>query len=108
MCWLYKKPSMRALLPKGTFIVRKSSTITTPALGSVLKATMGCGDIISGRTLNRLRQVTLNGGSKQESETYRRLTDYLEQLKATSEGITTDCQLNCIQVGVRLLVFNVV
>ena len=107
MCWLYKKPSMRALLPKGTLIVRKSSTITTPALGSVLKAAMGCGDI-SGRTLNRLRQVTLNGGSKQESETYRRLTDYLEQLKATSEGITTDCQLNCIQVGVRLLVFNVV
>ena len=97
----------KGAVAKGDIYSRENSTFTTPALGSALKATMGCGDI-SGRTLNRLRQVTLNGGSKQESETYRRLTDYLEQLKATSEGITTDCQLNCIQVGVRLLVFSVV
>ena len=90
---------MTALLPEATSIVKNSRTITTPALGETLKATMGCGDI-NGRTLNRLRQVIRNGGNEQESESYRRLADYLEKLKATSGGTITDCQVNCVHVGV--------
>ena len=54
----------------------------------------------SGRTPNRLLQVIRNGGNEQESESYRRLLDYLENLKATSGGTITDCQVNCVHVGV--------
>ena len=96
-----KKPRTRAPLPEATAIVKNSSTFTAPELAETLiKATIGCGDINNGRTLNRLRQVLRNGGNEQESESYRKLTDYLEQLKATSGGTITDCQVNCVHVGV--------
>ena len=64
-------------MPEATAIVKNSSTVTTPELGKTLKATIGCADI-NGRTLNRLRQIIRNGGNEQESESYRRLADYLE------------------------------
>ena len=86
-------------MPEATSIVKNRSTITTPAPREMLKATMGCGDI-NGRTLNRLRQVIRNGGNEQEYESYRRLADYLEQLKATSRGTIKDCQVNCVHVVV--------
>ena len=89
-----KRHGMRALLPEATAIVKNSSTITAPALGNTLKATTGCGDL-SGRSLNRLRQIIRNGGDQQESETYMRLADYLEQLKVASGGTITDCQVIC-------------
>ena len=90
---------MRALLPEATAIVKNSSTITTPALGKTLKPTIGCGDI-NGRTLNRLRHIIRSEGNEQESESYRKLADYLEKLKATSGGTITDCQVNCVHVCV--------
>ena len=90
---------MRALLPEATAIVKNSSTITIPELGKTLKATIGCGDI-NGRTLNRLRHAIRSEGNEQESESYRKLADYLEKFKATSGGNITDCQVNCAHVGV--------
>lgn len=93
---------MGALLPEAAAIIKNSNTIA-PALGSTLQATMDCSDI-SGRTLNRLRHVICSRGGKGESETYRRLADYLEQLTTTSGGAITDCQLNCAQVGIHSVV----
>ena len=92
-----KKTSLRAQFPEAAVIVKNSSTITALALGSMLKGTMGCG--ISGRTWNRICQVPRNERGEEESETYRRLADYLEQLKATSGGTITDCQVNYVHVG---------
>ena len=56
---------------------------------------MGCGDVC-GRTLGA---TPGNGG---ESEIYSRRADYLEQLKATSGGTISDCQVNCVHVGIGL------
>ena len=79
-------------MPEAKAIVKNSSTITTPELGTTLKATIGCGDT-NGRTLNRLREIICCGGNEQESESYMRLADYLEKLKATSGGTITDLSL---------------
>lgn len=81
-----KTSSMRALLPEAAKIVKNSRTITAPALGSMLKAPMDCGDI-AGRTLNRHNMVLIrNERSQDKSETYRSLMDYREQLKEVSGG----------------------
>ena len=86
-------------MPEAKAIVKNSSTITTPELGETLKATIGCGDI-NGRTLNRLCHVIRSEGEEQESKSYRKLADYVEKNKATSGGTITDCQVNCVHVGV--------
>ena len=41
-----RPPSMRALLPEATLIVKNSSIITTSELGKPPKATISCGDIV--------------------------------------------------------------
>lgn len=94
---------LRALLPKATTVVNWSTAMTTPALESTPKATTACGDN-SGGTRNRLRRVIRNRRDQQRSQPYKKLADYFEQLKATSGGTITNCHVNCVQVGKRLLV----
>ena len=96
---MYKRQHLGSVTRGDSNSQEQQHHITTPEVGKTLKAAIGCGDI-NGRTLNRLRHVIRSEGNEQESESYRKLADYLEKLKAKSGGTITDCQVNCVHVGV--------
>ena len=99
MRWWYEEVEHEGSITRGDSNSQEQQHHHYPGAGETLKAAIGCGDI-NGRTLDRLRHVIRSERNEQESESYRKLVDCLEKLKATSGGTITDCQVNCDHVGV--------